>query len=259
MKNYEILKSYKKSDLRKLAKGKISEIVGMDSEKILANLSKVLGNYESIRNNIEFRKPPVNTILEVLLVAANHIVKFDYLKPLVIKKIEEYQNIAKEINLDSSEKMYHLYAKILNASWEYEGDLLPSEANILRVLRKELNISRKEHQYIMAHPQINRLFFKEEMYTSEIEYLTKEGIILIYEGNFVLSDETVDSIKELWGIELENDQFNRLLDYFSNSQLYKILKSFKLSPSWFPEGESLNDFNILYYWITLVTLNYTKY
>lgn len=235
MKNYEILKHYKKSDLRKLAKGKTSEIVGMDSEKILSNLSKVLGNYESIRNNVEFRKPPGHTILETLFDAPNHCIKIEDLKRFVSKKITEYQKISKEINLDDSNKRYRLYAAILNAAWEYEGDLLPAEANILRVLRNELSISHKEHQLIMAHPQIKRLFFNEEMYRYELEFLSKEGIILVYkldvDDYFILSDETVDSLKELWGIELENDSFNRLLNKLNNPELSEILKGFNLPVS----------------------------
>jgi hypothetical protein len=232
MKNIEILSQYNKSDLRKLAKGKISEIVGIDADKILTHLSKVLGNYESIRNNIEFRKPPVHTILETIFETQDHSVKYEDIKPQVKKKIEEYQELAKEINLNEPGKGYRLYAKVLNAAWEYESDLLPAEANILRVLRKELNISRKEHQYIMAHPEINRLTFNENIYQKELEFLTKEGIILVYnkenESYFVLSDETADSLKELWGIELEPNQFSRLLNKFNNSQLSKLLKSFRL-------------------------------
>jgi len=232
MKNYEILKHYKKSDLRRLAKGKTSEIVGIDSEKILINLSKVLGNYESIKNNVEFRKPPTHTILEVLFDPLNHCVKIEDLKRLVTIKIAEYQKNSTEINIDDSNKRYRLYAAVLDAAWDYEGDLLPAEANILRVLRNELSISKKEHQHIMAHPQIKRLFFDDEMYRYELEYLSREGIILVYkldnDDYFILSDETVDSLKELWGIELEHDQFIRLVDKFNNPELSEILKNFNL-------------------------------
>ncbi len=243
MKNFEILSQYNRRDLRKLAKGKISEIVGINSEKVLINLSKILGNYESIRNNIEFRKPPAHTILEVLFDAPNRLVKFEDLKPIVIKKIKEYQKLSKDMDFDDSAKNYHLYAKVLNTAWEYEGDLLPAEANILRVLRKELNISKKDHQYIMAHPKINRLIFNEDMYRNEIEYLSREGIILIYKKDnddyFVLSEETVESLNELWGIELEPDQFLRLLNIFNNIQLSKILKSFEL-PCYGKQEERIN-------------------
>ena len=232
MKNYEILKHYKKSDLRRLAKGKTSEIVGIDYEKILINLSKVRGNYESIRNNVEFRKPPTHTILEVLFNAPDYCVKIEDLKRLVTIKIADCQKNSKEINIDDSNKRYRLYAAVLNAAWDYEGDLLPAEANILRVLRNELSISNKEHQHIMAHPQIKRLFFDEEMYRYELDFLSREGIILVYKMDnddyFILSDETVDSLKKLWGIELEHDQFIRLVDKFNNSELSEILNNFNL-------------------------------
>jgi len=232
MENFEILSQYSRGDLRKLAKGKISEIVGIDAEKILLDLSKVLGNYESIKNNVEFRQPPVHTILEVIFEAPENSVRFEDLKALVKKRIKEYQKAAKEMDLDDINKRYRLYANVLNAAWEYEGDLMPAEANLLRVLRKELNISRKEHEHIMAHPEIKRLFFDEKTYRKELAFLTQEGIVLVYrkddDSYFVLSDETIGSLEELWGIELEPEQFNRALSKFDNSQLYQILKSFKL-------------------------------
>ncbi len=227
MKNIEVLGQYKKSDLRRIAKGKISEIVGMNPEKILNDLSKVLGNYESIKNNIEFRKPPVHTILEVIFDSPDHMVKVEELHSLVAKKIRSYKKHSKDIDLN--DRNYRLYAKALNAAWEYEGDLLKAEANILRVLREELNISKKEHQFIMAHPQSNRLFFKRDRYDRELTFLSAAGIILIYKTEaqdyFVLTDETVESLKELWAIELEKQQFLRLLKNINNGRLSAALRS----------------------------------
>src|SRR5665647_409912 len=98
MNNFEILKDYSKGDLRRLAKGKISEIVGLDADKILLDLSRVLGNYESVKRNIEFRTPPSDTILEVLMDVEGHRIRIDDLKPAVKKRIQGYVEAAKGLD-----------------------------------------------------------------------------------------------------------------------------------------------------------------
>jgi len=67
-----------------------------------------------------------HTILEVLFDAPDHRVKIEDLKLLVTKKIAEYQKNSNEINLEDPNKKYRLYTAVLNAAWDYEGDLLPA-------------------------------------------------------------------------------------------------------------------------------------
>ncbi len=109
--NFEILRDYSKGDLRRLAKGKISEIVGLDADKILRDLSRVLGNYESVKRNIEFRTPPTDTVLEVLLDAPEHRIQTDNLKSVVRKRIQDYIDAAKGLDFRNSKKNYSLYGR----------------------------------------------------------------------------------------------------------------------------------------------------
>jgi len=229
LENFEILQHYSKADLRRLAKGKISEIVGMDANKILHDLSRVLGNYESIKNNVDFRTPPAHTILEILLETDGHKLAFGDLKPRVRTRIREYRKSARTLDLSDPAKGYRLYAEVLSAAWDYEGDLMPAEQNLLRVLRNELEITRVSHQLITAHPQVGRLSFNDEDYSRELEFLSREGIVLVFsedgEGCFVLSDETAESLQQLWGIELERDKYLRMLEYVSRPQLVEALRA----------------------------------
>ncbi|MDP2181852.1 MAG: hypothetical protein Q8K99_04695 [Actinomycetota bacterium] len=229
MNNYEILERYSRGDLRRLAKGKISEIVGLDANKILKDLSRVLGNYESIRRNVEFRTPPADTILETLLEADGHRIRVDDLKPAVRARIKTYRSASRNLDLQNPIKGYRLYATMLAAAWDYEGDLLPAEANLLRVLRQELGISRTNHQLIMAHADIGRLTFDASEYEAELTFLSNEGIVLVYaddeDTHFVLSDETAESLLQLWGFEMEHSQYARLLSGLAKNQLAKPLRT----------------------------------
>jgi len=235
MDNYSILQHYSRTDLRRLAKGKISEIVGLDANKILVDLSRVLGNYESVKRHVEFRTPPADTILEVLLQSPGHQLRVDDLKPAVKARIRQYRASALELALNDPVKGYRLYAKMLSAAWDYEGDLMPAEANLLRVLRGELGITRRGHQLIMAHPDVGRLAFDNQAYEEELTFLSNEGIILVCrdeeETYFVLSDETAESLLQLWGFEMEQSQYERLLAALSNTQMSSGLKSAGLRSS----------------------------
>lgn len=229
MNNYEILRSYSKGDLRRLAKGKISEIVGLDADKILKDLSRVLGNYESIKRNVEFRVPPTETILEVLLEAEDHMVLVDDLKPTVRDRIRRYGEESKAVDLQDKSKGYRLYATMLVAAWDFGDDIVPSEANLLRVLRRELEISRRDHLLIMAHPEVGRLTFDPAAYEEELSYLSGEGVVLVRSDGenhyFILSDETAESLLQLWGFEMERSQYARLLECLSKPQLVRPLKT----------------------------------
>jgi len=233
--NFEILQNYSKGDLRRLAKGKISEIVGLDAEKILRDLSRVLGNYESIKRNIEFRMPPADTILEILLDAPDYRIKVDDLKSAVKKRIADYVQASGTIDFRDTAKNYRLYAKMLSAAWDHEGDIDDSEANLLRVLRQELGITRKEHQLIMAHPDVDRLHFNAAEYDEALEFLTQEGIVLVCCGRpdsfYVLSNETAQSLLELWDFEMKRCQYDRLIERLSKPQLVRALKSAGLRTS----------------------------
>lgn len=226
--NFEILLNYSKGDLRRLAKGKISEIVGLDADKVLRDLSRVLGNYESIKRNIEFRMPPTDTILEVLLDAPEHRIKVDDLKSAVKKRISDYLDASKSIDFRDTAKGYRLYARMLVAAWDFGSDFDESEASLLRVLRHELGITRKEHQLIMAHPEVDRLHFNSAEYEDALEFVTREGIVLVCCGSpdsfYVLSDETAESLLQLWGFEMKQVQYDRLLARMSKPQLIKGLK-----------------------------------
>jgi len=233
--NFEILQNYSKGDLRRLAKGKISEIVGLDSDKVLRDLSRVLGNYESVKRSIEFRTPPTDTILEVLLDAPEHRVSMDDLQQAVTSRIQQYVEASKSLDFKNTKKNYGLYAKMLIAAWDFDDDFNASEANLLRVLRNDLGITRKEHQLVMAHSTVRRLKFDTAEYEAGLTFLTNEGIVLVCCGDndssFILSDETSDSLLELWGFALRGGQRERLFAHLSKPQLVGALKNADLRTS----------------------------
>ncbi|MDZ4654479.1 MAG: SAP domain-containing protein [Coriobacteriia bacterium] len=171
----------------------------------------------------------------MLLDAPGHRIPVDDLKPAVRHRIREHAEASKSIDLKDAAKGYRLYSKLLIAAWEFEGDLVEAEANLLRVLRQELGVTRKAHQLIMAHPEVGRLRFDAAEYDEALCFLSNEGIMLVQSDNsethFVLSDETADSLLQLWGFEMQHAQCDRMLDALSKSQLVRSLRTAGLRTS----------------------------
>jgi len=67
MKISDVLSSYKRSDLNRLAKDKIANYVGLPVEILRDELSKVLTTYDHIKRKIQFRRPPGYIILDIIV------------------------------------------------------------------------------------------------------------------------------------------------------------------------------------------------
>jgi len=118
---------------------------------------------------------------------------------------------------------------MLKTAWDFQEDLLPPEANLLNALREHLNITRGEHRLLEARLEVFR--FSQTSFNREIEHFAREGIIFTHEANYIIPEEIVERIKEVWGIELDPEPYRRLLSYMTSSQLYSALGRLGLTRS----------------------------
>ncbi len=225
----DVLATYKRSDLNRLAKDKIANYVGLPVDILRDELCKVLTTYDHIKRKIQFRKPPGYTILDIIVNRQDCSVPIQEIKSIVQ---EEMKNVIEEARSGeglNEEKQYNLYAKMLKTAWDYQEDLLPPEANLLSALREYLNITRIEHRLLEARLEVFK--FNQASFSREIEHFAWEGIIFTHESNYVIPDETVERIKEVWGIELDLEPYKRLLSYLTSPQLYSGLGRLELTKS----------------------------
>ncbi len=224
-----ILHSYKRSDLNRLAKDKVANYIGLPINILRDEISKVLTTYDHIKRNIQFRKPPGYTILDIIIRQEDYAVPIQHIKNLAKKEIENVIEEAKSGKGLKENKQYDLYAEMLKTAWSFQDDLLPPEANLLCALREYLNITLSEHRVLEARLEVFR--FSESSFNREIEHLAREGIIFTHEANYIIPEETADKIKEVWGIELDSEPYRRLLKYLTSSQLTSALSELKLKKS----------------------------
>jgi hypothetical protein len=145
------------------------------------------------------------------------------------KEIKHLIEEAKSREALKEDKQYDLYAKMLKTAWGFQEDLLPSEANLLSALREYLNITRGEHRLLEARLEVFK--FTQTSFNREIEHFAREGIIFTHETNYVIPEETVERIKEVWGIQLDLEPYRRLLSYLTSFQLSSALGRLELTKS----------------------------
>lgn len=229
MKICDVLVSYKRSDLNRLAKDKIANYVGLPVDILRNELSKVLTTYDHIKRKIQFRKPPGYTILDIIVHQSDYSVPIQEIKNIIQEEIKRVIEEAKSGEGLKEDKQYDLYAKMLKTAWDFQEDLLPPEANLLSALREYLNIARGEHRLLEAHLEVFK--FSQASFSREIEHFAREGIIFTHETDYVIPEETVERIKVVWGIELDPEPYKRLLSYLTSSQLYSALGRLELTRS----------------------------
>lgn len=227
MKCCDILNSYKRGDLNRLARNKIANYAGLPVEILRDELSKALTTYDYVKRNIQFRKPPGYTILHIIVHQNKCSVPIQMIKSLVQKEISNVIEEAKSGDGLKEDKQYDLYGKMLKTAWDYQEDLLAPEANLLTALRQYLDITLSEHRLLEA--RLPNFKFSENSFKREIEHFANAGIIFTYGPSYVVPEEIVERIKEVWGIELDPAVYQRLLDYLTTSQLSSALARLDLS------------------------------
>ena len=227
MKCCDILNFYKRSDLNRLAKNKIANYAGLPVNILRDELSNALTTYDYVKRNIQFRKPPGYTILDITVRQNKYSVPIQKIKSLVQKEISNVIEEAKSGDGLKEDKQYDLYGKMLKTAWDYQEDLLPPEANLLTALREYLDITLAEHRLLEA--RLPNFKFSENSFKREIEHFANAGIIFTYGPSYIVPGEIVERIKEVWGIELDPDAYQRLLDYLTNSQLSSALAKLHLA------------------------------
>ncbi len=99
MKCCDILNSYKRGDLNRLAKNKIANYAGLPLEILRDELSKALTTYDYVKRNIQFRKPPGYTILDIIVHQNKCSVPIQMIKSLVQKEISNVIEEAKSADV----------------------------------------------------------------------------------------------------------------------------------------------------------------
>lgn len=233
MKLKTILESYPIEVLEKIAANKISDITHLKLPKqaLIQELCEILCSHSYISAALSLRQPPCFTIINILLEQDDY--RYDVLsfKPKVLAETESLQKKAAAKVIFQAKKNYDLYLKMLKSAWELDNSIDRSEANILSALRLELDISYQEHAILEHHPEMIQFWNSNNIFERERNYLMSKGILLTYENQYLIAEDLVPYIKQLWNLEMNTTDYKRLLSYLTVQQLETILKQFSLPSS----------------------------
>lgn len=246
MKLQEILEQYSDVTLDKISVDKVDEALNLRLPRavIIQEIIAALSSLTYVANILAPTKPPTYTILKLLLDAPDYTIPIEGFKNKVLAATETIREKAASMKSLSSGKDFQLYLKMLKTAWE--DDIVErSEALLLEALREELGIWTSEHLLLEHHPDINQLSNLSNSYLSERNRLLITGLILTYNNNYILAEEVAIQIRRVWGIELENNSYFRLLNVMTKTQLYTILEKSGLQVSGSKEEQIYRTINAL--------------
>jgi chromosomal replication initiation ATPase DnaA len=225
MKVQEILKQYSEAALDKISADKVDEAVNLrlPTDIIIQEVADALNSLTYVARELAPTRPPTYAFLKILLESPGYSLHIEGFQEKVLSETKELTNMSESGIGFSSDKDYPLYLKILKKAWE-DDVVERSEALLLEALRSELGIWTREHLILEHHPDIFRISDFSSAYVSARNHLLVTGLVLTYDNNYILGDEVAVQIRRAWGIDLENDSYQRLLNYLTKIQLHNALE-----------------------------------
>jgi len=246
MKVQEILGQYSDSALDNISADKVDEAVNLRLPRsvVIQEVADALNSLTYVAKILAPTRPPTYVFLKLLFEASDYSLPIEGFQEKVLVETKEITQMAETGRGLSTEKNYPLYLKILKAAWE--DDVLDrSEVLLLETLRGELGIWTREHLILEHHPEINRLMDLSDAYLSVRNHLLVTGLVLIFDNNYVMAEDVALQIRRALGIELENDSYNRLLNFMTKPQLYNVLEKTGLQLSGSKEEQIKRIINAL--------------
>lgn len=229
----EVLALYPEEDLHRLARDKVDEVANLrlPREVLVQEIAAALSSLSYVARVLSPARPPTYAFLKLLLDAPRYRVSPQGFRQRVLEFTDALTERAQAGDGLSKEKDFQLYLRILFAAWEDDGQVDRSEALILASLRKELGIWMREHLLLEHHPMVRPVWDSDRAYTEARNHLLATGVVLVYDGDFVLPDDVAVPIRRHWEIELSDATYERLLGLLTVEQLHDVLEATSLPVS----------------------------
>ncbi|WP_175614885.1 SAP domain-containing protein [Piscibacillus halophilus] len=225
--------------------------VRMDTEEemrevILRNIDE-FQNKERVKRNLNFNTEPRDIALLNAMILMALMEQPGYLlsEKDVFQLVESIENEIVEQSKDDEyiktaipEKSLKIYKSVLIESWKKDDSLNEHEINILNVLRKELELSKREHYLIESRigrfPQKNNKLHTAKQIERSLKNLQARGIILRYRDEksfYIIPKEIARIVRYEFGGELRNELYETLLNDLNVVQLRTVLNTLSINVS----------------------------
>lgn len=225
--------------------------VHMDTEEemrevILKNIDE-FQNKERVKSYLDFSNESRDTTLlnEMILMALME--KHGYLlsESDLYKEVEDIQRTILNQSADEDyisrfipQDVKRIYSSVLDEAWKKDESLNEHEINILNVLRKELDLSKREHYLLESRigrfPQKDNKLHNHQQIGRSLINLQSRGVILRFRDDtsyYIIPKDIARILRYEMGGELRNEVYETLLEDLNVSQLREILQQLNFNVS----------------------------
>lgn len=215
-------------------------------EVILKNIDE-FQNKKRVKKHLNFNDEPRDITLLNEMILMSLMEKQGYLlsEADLLKQVESMQvKIIKQsadddyINRFISKDAKRIYSSVLDEAWKKDESLNEHEINILNVLRKELELSKREHYLLESRigrfPQNNNKLHSHKHISRSLINLQSRGLILRFREDtsyYIIPKDIARIIRYEMGGELRNEVYSTLLSDLTVTQLRTILGELKFNTS----------------------------
>jgi len=215
-------------------------------EVILKNIDE-FQNKERVKSYLDFSNESRDVTLLNELVLMSLMEKEGYLLSEVdlYKEVEDMEkNILKQsgddeyINRFIPSEVKRIYTAILDVAWKKDESLSDDEINILTALRKELDLSKREHYLLESRigrfPQKGNKLHTHQQISRSLINLQTRGLILRFRDDtsyYIIPKDIARILRYEMGGELRNEVYQTLLSDLNVTQLREILQQLDFNVS----------------------------
>ncbi len=232
MKLEQIVEKYDTALLDQISADKIDEAISLRLPQpvVIQEIVSALSSQSYISGKLLYAKPPTFAIVNLILQAPGCRIEAGDFQQRVLQYVRELAGMAAQ-NKNRHEHNPQLYIKILRKAFENDGLIDKNEAQILELVKSELEIWDKEHFIYMHDESILGLWDIENEYYLARNRLLATGIVLTHEDKYVIAEEVAPQIRKVFGIEIMDDAYKRLLCKLSKEELSIALEYCQLNVS----------------------------
>jgi hypothetical protein len=212
-----------------------AEHLGQDEKvsraALCVTLEGVLRSYSFVRKFVADRFPPTFAILDTLLDAAGWSCPASTFREVVTEKTARLVQRVAQGELVARDQGLRLYRRVLLEARRNDLVLDASEAAILGVLRRELEIRPVEHFLVEHHEDFGEFWDKESAFLHEMNALRSAGLVFGHDGNVLLAEEVVPMVMQAVGLEMSSGDRRRAYSHVSGGALGEVLGAIGLKTS----------------------------
>ncbi|WOV83897.1 hypothetical protein PGH26_13590 [Sporosarcina jeotgali] len=207
-------------------------------EVILKNIDE-FQNKERVKNYLDFSREPRDLALlnELILMALMEKEGYLLTEANLYKEVEDMEKAILKQSKDDSymnrfipQDVNRIYSAVLDEAWKKDESLNEHEINILEVLRRELDLTKRDHYLIESRigrfPQKNNVLHTHQQISKSLINLQTRGLILRFKDDasyYIIPTDIARVLRYQMGGELRNEVYETLLNDLSVSQLREIL------------------------------------